>query len=176
MNVEERAGAAMITPVPRGGHSIQAAGGASTRGPYRVAICVFPDVAGALGGLAQIAAHGVSMSDMVLIAPSRQAAAELLAGEEICPAIFACGQPPDEPEWRQIGRVASRAARRLADVSDWASERTALTMRHDLSLACVVLLVYGLREMLQALMADVLLNVAALRVEVHDIPPGHLAS
>ncbi|WP_404404600.1 hypothetical protein [Pelagibacterium halotolerans] len=167
----------MATSDPsRGRRTGEAATVGATRWPYRVAICVFPEAASALKGLQQISAYGASVSDMAVIVPTPQAADALLSGDKDCPALFLSGHAPGEPEWQHMGAPASFTVRRLADVSDWASERTVATMRHDLSRGCVVLLVYGLRGMLQTLMADVLLHVAASRVEVHDIPPGHLAS
>lgn len=168
----------MTASVPAGGPRTQQVegGNAPLRLSYRVAICVFPDGASALSGLGQIFASGVGMSDMAVIVPSRGEAEALLSRDKACPAVFVRGQDPGEPEWLHMGPPASYTARRLADIPDWASERTTLAMNRDLSQSRLVLLVYALRSVLQTLPADVLLHLDVLRVEVHDIPPSQLAS
>ena len=148
--------------------------GLAARRSYRIAVCLFAQVSNAIEALGYLHACGLSPSDVVALVAS------LDVGEAVSrsvvalrPPVFLRLGPPDMASWVHMSAPASHAARKVGSLCGWAAPATIETLGAELSRGHLALLIYGLRPFVHMLVANMLVEVPVLRLEVHDIPaPG----
>ncbi len=85
------------------------------------------------------------------------------------PAVFRLGGVWEGSRHPEGGTAPSFTANCLADIFAWASQPTAEKIAQDLSQGHFVLLIYGLRSILHAIIDTILSDPGVRSVEVHDI-------
>lgn len=130
---------------------------------------MFEDVEPLAFALTYLAQHAVDISDTAVLMAS-ETRSDPLSAPATSPAVFRRVKSGQSRSWVHTGTAASFTGRFLGTPDAWASDRTAQEIETELDDGHVVLLIYGLRNTIQALVTGVLIDLAVLRVELHDIP------
>ncbi|WP_127142802.1 hypothetical protein [Pelagibacterium montanilacus] len=130
---------------------------------------MFKDVGPLALALIYLAQRSIDISDMAVLMAS-ETRFDPLPAPATWPAVFRRNRSGQSRNWVHIGTAASFTVRHLATPDAWASVRTEQEIETDLEDGHVVLLIYGLRSSLQALVTSILIDIPVLRVELHDVP------